>query len=81
MHHSHLTPALSRNGSEIKAMLSAEAAHRMARSSTIEAQLVLALDARYGEKGWFMYWDEDQSGRPIRGTRTLCFGGETLVVG
>jgi hypothetical protein len=81
MHHSELTPAEATCGGAIRAMLSDEAAHLMARSSAIEARLVLALDRQYGEHGWFMYWDEDLAGRPIRGTMTLCFGGETLVVG
>ena len=53
----------------------------MARTSAVDARLVVALDAQYGEHGWFMYWDEDLSGHPITGTMTLCFGSETLVVG
>jgi hypothetical protein len=81
MHQSQLIPAAITNGGAIRAMLSDEAAHLMARSSAVDGQLVVALDAEYGEHGWFMYWDEDLSGHPIRGTRTLYFGGETLVVG
>jgi hypothetical protein len=81
MHQSQLIPAETTNGVAIRAMLSDEAAHLMARSSAVDAQLVVALDAEYGEHGWFMYWDEDLGGQPIRGTVTLCFGGETLVVG
>jgi len=81
MHHTQLTPAATPNGGAIRAMLSDEAAHLMARSSAVEAQLVVALDAQYGEHGWFMSWDEDLAGQPIRGTMTLCFGGESLVVG
>ncbi len=81
MHHRSITPAESVSGATIRALLSDEAAHLMARTSAVEAQLVLALDREYGEHGWFMYWDEDLAGHPIRGTMTLCFGGETLVVG
>jgi hypothetical protein len=81
MHHAQLTPAQTTNGGAIRAVLSDEAAHLMARSSAVDAQLVVALDRQYGEHGWFMSWDEDLTGRPIRGTMTLCFGGETLVVG
>lgn len=81
MHHAQLTPAETTNGGAIRAMLSDEAAHLMARSSAVDAQLVVALDREYGEHGWFMYWDEDLAGHPIMGTVTLCFGGETLVVG
>lgn len=81
MHQISLSPAETVNGGAIRAMLSDEAAHLMARSSAVEAQLVLALDREYGEHGWFLYWDEDLSGHPIRGTMTVCFGGDTLVVG
>lgn len=81
MRHASLNPAETINGGAIRAMLSDEAAHMMARSSAVEAELVLALDREYGEHGWFLYWDEDLSGHPIRGTMTLCFGSETLVVG
>lgn len=81
MHQSQLIPAEITAGGAIRAMLSEEAAHLMARSSAVDARLVVALDAEYGEHGWFVYWDEDLAGQPIRGTVTLCFGGETLVVG
>jgi hypothetical protein len=81
MHHRDISPAETVSGGNIRAMLSDEAAHLMARSSAVEAQLVLALDREYGEHGWFMYWDEDLGGHPIRGTMTLCFAGQTLVVG
>ena len=80
-HHREFTPAETVNGGAIRAMLSDEAAHLMARTSAVDAQLVLALDAEYGEHGWFMFWDEDLAGHPIRGTMTLSFGSETLVVG
>jgi hypothetical protein len=81
MHHATLTQAEAINGGAIRAMLSDEAAHLMARTSAVEAQLVVALDRTYGEHGWFMYWDEDLNGHPIPGTMTLSFGKETLVVG
>ena len=41
----------------------------------------VALDRAYGAGRWFLYWDEDLAGRPIRGTITLAYGSETLVVG
>jgi hypothetical protein len=28
----------------------------------------------YGEGKWFMFWDEDLSGKPIRGTISLAYG-------
>jgi hypothetical protein len=81
MHHATFTPAETLHGGTIQAILSEEAAHLMARTSAVDALLVLALDREYGEHGWFMCWDEDLAGHPIRGTMTLCFGAETLVVG
>jgi hypothetical protein len=81
MHQLQRSPVETTVAGAIRPLLSDEAAHLMARSSLLEAQLVVALDAEYGEHGWFMTWDVDLSGQPIRGTVTLCFGGETLVVG
>lgn len=43
--------------------------------------LAAALDAEYGKGGWFMFWDEDLAGKPIRGTISIAYGKETLVVG
>ena len=40
-----------------------------------------ALDQLYGAGRWFLYWDEDLAGHPIRGTITLAYGRDTLVVG
>ena len=40
-----------------------------------------ALDRAYGAGRWFLYWDEDLGGHPIRGTITLAYGRDTLVVG
>lgn len=40
-----------------------------------------ALDRAYGAGKWFMFWDEDLSGKPIRGTISLAYGDQTLVIG
>ena len=40
-----------------------------------------AFDRAYGKGKWFLYWDEDLAGRPIRGTIGLAHGKDTLVVG
>lgn len=40
-----------------------------------------ALDAHYGQGKWFLFWDEDLGGRPVRGTISLAFGKQTLIVG
>jgi hypothetical protein len=46
-----------------------------------DAYLGAALDRTYGKGNWFLFWDEDLSGKPIRGTISLAYGKETLVVG
>ncbi|HHY48567.1 MAG TPA: hypothetical protein GYA10_02305 [Alphaproteobacteria bacterium] len=43
--------------------------------------LAKALDRCYGKGKWFVFWDEDLRGKPIRGTITLAYGKETLVIG
>ena len=40
-----------------------------------------ALNRVYGTRGWFMFWDEDLSGKPVTGTISVAYGKETLVVG
>ena len=40
-----------------------------------------ALDRTSGAGRWFLYWDEDLTGHPIRGTITLAYGRDTLVIG
>ncbi len=40
-----------------------------------------ALDRVFGKRGWFMFWDEDLAGKPVRGTISVAYGKETLVVG
>lgn len=45
------------------------------------ADLAKSLDDAYGKNGWFLFWDEDLTGKPVRGTITLAYGRDTLVVG
>jgi hypothetical protein len=45
------------------------------------ADLAQALDRHYGKGKWFVFWDEDLGGKPIRGTISLAYGKETLVIG
>ena len=47
----------------------------------VDLEVEAALDAAYGAGSWYLYWDEDLRGRPIRGTITLAYGNKTLVVG
>lgn len=49
--------------------------------SPLDKAIGEALDRVYGKGQCFMYWDEDLSGRPIRGTISLAYGTETLVIG
>lgn len=60
------------------------AAHQLAprvpRVPVVDEEIVDAFDRAFGESGWFMFWDEDMQGKPIRGTISLAFGTETLVV-
>jgi len=45
------------------------------------ANIARALDTAYGRNGWSVFWDEDLRGKPVRGTITLAYGHETLIVG
>jgi ribosomal protein L35AE/L33A len=53
---------------------------RIPRVPVVDDEIVDAFDRAFGEAGWFLFWDEDMSGKPIRGTISLAFGTETLVV-
>jgi ribosomal protein L35AE/L33A len=53
---------------------------RVPRVHVVDDEIVDAFDRAFGETGWFLFWDEDMSGKPIRGTISLAFGTETLVV-
>jgi hypothetical protein len=43
--------------------------------------IAAALDRHYGKGKWFLFWDEDLRGRPVRGTISLAYGNQTLIVG
>lgn len=81
MHHSTLTPATTATGGVIRAVLSAHAPGRLKAREPFDVALAAALDRSYGAGRWFVYWDEDLRGQPIRGTITLTYGHETLVIG
>ena len=53
---------------------------RVPRVPVVDEEIVDAFDRAFGESGWFLFWDEDMQGKPIRGTISLAFGTETLVV-
>ncbi|WP_374625061.1 hypothetical protein [Devosia sp.] len=74
-------PATTPAGGAIRALISSEAAQALSRLRPFDFAVEDALDKAYGKGQWFMYWDEDLRGRPIRGTISLAFGRETLVIG
>ena len=81
MHHSTLTAAATVTGGAIRAVMSDAASAALAALKPFDFAVEVALDRAYGAGRWFLYWDEDLAGRPIRGTITLAYGRDTLVVG
>ena len=81
MHHSTLTPATTTTGGAIRAVMSDAASAALKALKPFDFAVEDALDRAYGAGRWFLYWDEDLAGRPIRGTITLAYGRDTLVVG
>lgn len=81
MHHATLTPATTATGGAIRAATTDAAALALKALKPFDFAVETALDAAYGAGNWFLYWDEDLRGRPIKGTITLAYGHETLVVG
>jgi hypothetical protein len=65
----------------IVALASAAASGALTSLVSGGADVAKALDTAYGKNGWFLFWDEDLRGTPIRGTITLAYGKETLIVG
>ncbi len=80
MHHSTLTPATTTTGGAIRAVISDAAAAALKALKPFDFAVEEALDKLYGAGRWFLYWDEDLSGHPIRGTITLAYGRYTMVV-
>ena len=81
MHHSTLTPATTASGGAIRGVMSDAASAALKALKPFDFAIEEALDRVYGAGRWFLYWDEDLSGHPIRGTITLAYGRDTLVVG
>ncbi|MGV3490493.1 MAG: hypothetical protein ACO1OG_04145 [Devosia sp.] len=81
MHHSTITPALTLVGGAIRAATSEAAAVALKTLKPFDFAVEAALDATYGAGNWFLYWDEDLRGKPIKGTITLAYGQTTMVVG
>lgn len=81
MHYETITPSTTATGGAIRAVMSEAASSALKALRPFDFAVEDALDELYGAGRWFLYWDEDLTGRPIRGTITLAYGTETLVVG
>lgn len=81
MHHRTTRPADLAPAGAILALKYGMAAAALAELTAFDRVLGEALDRAYGAGKWFMFWDEDLSGKPIRGTISLAYGDETLVIG
>jgi hypothetical protein len=81
MHHATLTPATTITGGAIRAATTEAASLALKALKPFDFAVDQALDSAYGRGNWFLYWDEDLRGRPVRGTITLAYGHKTLVVG
>lgn len=81
MKHQPINPADLAPPGAILALVSDTASSALSSLAPDAADIGAALDRAYGKGGWFLYWDEDLGGRPIRGTISLAYGNETLVVG
>ncbi len=69
-------------GSEaVLGLFSKEAVSALASLMPGVTDITSALDLHYGRGKWFLFWDEDLGGRPVRGTISLAYGMKTLVVG
>jgi hypothetical protein len=80
MRHTAPNPADLAPLGTILALVADEAATALA-SLLGGVDLANALDRYYGKGNWFVFWDEDLAGKPIRGTISLAYGKETLVIG
>lgn len=81
MMNKQINPADLASPGAILALVSEEASVALSSLVPGAADIGAALDRAYGKGGWFLFWDEDMRGRPIRGTISLAYGNETLVVG
>lgn len=81
MHHQTVKPADLAAAGAILALRLEMASAMLSGFSTLDKAIGEALDRAYGKGQWFMYWDEDLGGKPIRGTISLAYGNETLVIG
>jgi hypothetical protein len=81
MHHQTLRPADLALPGAILALKTGMTAAELADIAPLDEEIRRALDSTYGKGNRFLFSDEDLSGRPIRGTISLAYGSETLVIG
>ena len=81
MHHRTVRPADFAPAGPILALKSEMDSAALANPTPFDRAFGQALDRVYGAGKWFMFWDEDLRGKPIRGTISLAYGNETLVIG
>ena len=80
MKNTTITPTDLATTGAILALVSSDAAAALA-SLDDGGDIDDALDRFYGKGKWFVFWDEDLRGNPVRGTISLAYGRETLVIG
>ena len=80
MKNTTITPTDLATTGAILALVSSDAAAALA-SLDDGGDIADALDRFYGKGKWFVFWDEDLRGNPVRGTISLAYGRETLVIG
>jgi hypothetical protein len=81
MHQQTLLPAELAPPGTILALKAGMTSAELADIMPFDEAIGRALDRTYGKGNWFLFWDEDLGGRPIRGTISLAYGYETLVIG
>ena len=81
MHRQTLHPAELAPPGAILALKAGMTSDELAGIMPFDEAFGQALDRTYGKGSWFLFWDEDLSGRPIRGTISLAYNSETLVIG
>lgn len=81
MRYETLMPATRVVGGAVRAIMSEAASAALKALKPFDFAVEEALDRTYGKGQWFLYWDEDLRGAPIRGTISLAYGRDTLVIG
>lgn len=81
MFHRTLEAAQPAPSAAILAFNAETASAMLARMSPEDRALGDAFDAHYGKGNWFITWDEDLCGKPIRGTVAIGHGKDVVIIG